>query len=189
MVFSGPTARSLAQPGHHRAAADRGNQHRRRLAPQRPPARPLQAEPQRCPDPSGSVTDRLTCRTIPLRPTIQVSPDTGHLAESGGSMTNGSRSGSFTAVSVPDGYDRFMLSQLFEPWAANLIARASLKPGCSCRRNAQGRPARRRRRDVDLGCRAPAGPVRADDRSAAGDRNGRAVPGGVRLRQLLSQRR
>jgi SAM-dependent methyltransferase len=43
---------------------------------------------------------------------------------------DGSRSDSFTAVSVPDGYDRFMLSQLFEPWAAELIARASLKPGC-----------------------------------------------------------
>jgi ubiquinone/menaquinone biosynthesis C-methylase UbiE len=46
-------------------------------------------------------------------------------------MTTGSRSGSFTAVSVPDGYDRFMLGQLFEPWAADLIARAVLKPGCS----------------------------------------------------------
>ena len=43
---------------------------------------------------------------------------------------DGSRSGSFTAVSVPDGYDRFMLGQLFEPWAADLIARAGLKPGC-----------------------------------------------------------
>ena len=42
---------------------------------------------------------------------------------------DGSRSGSFTAVSVPDGYDRFMLGQLFEPWAADLIARAGLKPG------------------------------------------------------------
>jgi ubiquinone/menaquinone biosynthesis C-methylase UbiE len=44
---------------------------------------------------------------------------------------DGSRSGSFTAVSVPDGYDRFMLGQLFEPWAADLIARAGLTPGCS----------------------------------------------------------
>jgi ubiquinone/menaquinone biosynthesis C-methylase UbiE len=42
-----------------------------------------------------------------------------------------SRSGSFTQASVPDGYDRFMLGQLFEPWAAELIARAGLKPGCS----------------------------------------------------------
>jgi ubiquinone/menaquinone biosynthesis C-methylase UbiE len=45
-------------------------------------------------------------------------------------MTNGSRSESFTVVSVPDGYDRFMLGQLFEPWAANLISRAGLQPGC-----------------------------------------------------------
>lgn len=43
---------------------------------------------------------------------------------------DGSRSGSFTQVSVPDGYARFMLGQLFEPWAADLIARANLKPGC-----------------------------------------------------------
>jgi ubiquinone/menaquinone biosynthesis C-methylase UbiE len=48
-----------------------------------------------------------------------------------GGMMDGSRSGSFTQVSVPDGYDRFMLGQLFEPWAAELITRASLKPGCS----------------------------------------------------------
>src|SRR5580698_4006548 len=45
-------------------------------------------------------------------------------------MVDGSRSGSFTEVSVPDGYARFMLGQLFEPWAADLITRASLKPGC-----------------------------------------------------------
>jgi ubiquinone/menaquinone biosynthesis C-methylase UbiE len=43
---------------------------------------------------------------------------------------DGSRSGSFTASSVPDGYDRFMLGQLFEPWAVDLIARAGLTPGC-----------------------------------------------------------
>jgi ubiquinone/menaquinone biosynthesis C-methylase UbiE len=41
-----------------------------------------------------------------------------------------SRSESFIQVSIADGYDRFMLGQLFEPWAADLIARASLKPGC-----------------------------------------------------------
>ena len=46
-------------------------------------------------------------------------------------MSSGSRSEGFTQVSVPDAYDRFMLSQLFEPWAADLIARAGLKPG-SC---------------------------------------------------------
>jgi len=47
-----------------------------------------------------------------------------------GGMVDGPRSGSFTEVSVPDGYARFMLGQLFEPWAADLITRASLKPGC-----------------------------------------------------------
>jgi ubiquinone/menaquinone biosynthesis C-methylase UbiE len=39
------------------------------------------------------------------------------------------RTGSFTQVSVADGYDRFMLRQLFEPWAADLVARAGLQPG------------------------------------------------------------
>ena len=42
---------------------------------------------------------------------------------------DGARSGSFTQVSVPDGYERFMLRQLFEPWAAELIARAGVRPG------------------------------------------------------------
>ena len=46
-------------------------------------------------------------------------------------MMDGSRSGSFTQVSVPADYDRFLLSQLFEPWAADLIARADLRPGSS----------------------------------------------------------
>jgi hypothetical protein len=41
-------------------------------------------------------------------------------------MAGGSRSGSFTEVSVPAGYDRFLLDQLFAPWAAELIARAGL---------------------------------------------------------------
>jgi ubiquinone/menaquinone biosynthesis C-methylase UbiE len=53
----------------------------------------------------------------------------GHWEEGGGAV-DGSRSGSFTQVSVPDGYDRFMLRQLFEPWAADLITRANLKPRC-----------------------------------------------------------
>jgi len=39
------------------------------------------------------------------------------------------RSGSFTVVSVPDGYQRFMLRQLFEPWAADLVSRAGITPG------------------------------------------------------------
>ena len=44
-------------------------------------------------------------------------------------MDGGARSLGFTQVSVPDGYDRFMLAQLFEPWAAELIARAGIGPG------------------------------------------------------------
>jgi SAM-dependent methyltransferase len=42
---------------------------------------------------------------------------------------DGARSASFTQVSVPDGYERFMLRQLFEPWAAELITRANIRPG------------------------------------------------------------
>jgi len=43
---------------------------------------------------------------------------------------DGTRTGGFTQVSVPDGYSQFMLAQLFEPWAADLVARAGLQPGC-----------------------------------------------------------
>jgi ubiquinone/menaquinone biosynthesis C-methylase UbiE len=39
------------------------------------------------------------------------------------------RSQSFAQVSVPEGYERFMLRQLFEPWAAVLVARAGIGPG------------------------------------------------------------
>ena len=35
----------------------------------------------------------------------------------------------FVQVSVPEGYERFMLRQLFEPWAAELLRRADLQPG------------------------------------------------------------
>jgi ubiquinone/menaquinone biosynthesis C-methylase UbiE len=45
-------------------------------------------------------------------------------------MMDNSRSRSFVQVSIADGYDRFMLRPLFEPWAVDLIARANLKPGC-----------------------------------------------------------
>jgi ubiquinone/menaquinone biosynthesis C-methylase UbiE len=44
---------------------------------------------------------------------------------------DGTRAGGFSSVSVPDGYGRFMLGQLFEPWAADLVARAGLQPGSS----------------------------------------------------------
>jgi ubiquinone/menaquinone biosynthesis C-methylase UbiE len=35
----------------------------------------------------------------------------------------------FVQVSVPEGYERFMLRQLFEPWAAELLRHADLQPG------------------------------------------------------------
>jgi SAM-dependent methyltransferase len=41
------------------------------------------------------------------------------------------RSRGFTESSVPDGYDRFMLGQLFEPWAVDLVSRAELHVGQS----------------------------------------------------------
>lgn len=44
-------------------------------------------------------------------------------------MDDGVRSLSFAQVSVPEGYERFMLRQLFEPWAAVLVARAGIGPG------------------------------------------------------------
>src|SRR5580658_7606953 len=131
---------------------------------------------------------------------------------------DGSRSGSFTQSSIPDGYDRFMLAQLFEPWAADLITCASVQPGCSVLDVASGlgpvarlaaaaagpggrvvssdisaamlalASARPHGPGVDLGCRAPARPVRADDRGTAGNKPGRAVPGGVRSQQFQHRR-
>jgi ubiquinone/menaquinone biosynthesis C-methylase UbiE len=77
---------------------------------------------------------------------------------------DGSRSGSFTEVSVPDGYDRFMLGQLFEPWAADLITRANLKPGCCVLDVASGLgPVAR----LAAQAAGPAGRVVASDISAA----------------------
>jgi ubiquinone/menaquinone biosynthesis C-methylase UbiE len=44
-------------------------------------------------------------------------------------MDDGARSLGFAQVSIPEGYDRFMLRQLFEPWAGELVARAGIGPG------------------------------------------------------------
>ena len=44
-------------------------------------------------------------------------------------MDDGARSLSFAQVSVPEGYERFMLRQLFEPWAAVLVACTGIGPG------------------------------------------------------------
>ena len=41
------------------------------------------------------------------------------------------RSQGYVQLSVPKGYERFMLRQLFEPWAAELLSRADLQPGWS----------------------------------------------------------
>ncbi len=45
---------------------------------------------------------------------------------------NGSRSGGFAPPSVPAAYERFMLRQLFEPWAEELVGRAGLRPVGRC---------------------------------------------------------
>lgn len=44
---------------------------------------------------------------------------------------SGELSQSFSAASIPESYGRFMLTQLFEPWAAELLSRAELEPGWS----------------------------------------------------------
>jgi SAM-dependent methyltransferase len=41
------------------------------------------------------------------------------------------RSQSFAPASVPGHYERFMLPQLFEPWARDLVDRAGLRPGAA----------------------------------------------------------
>jgi ubiquinone/menaquinone biosynthesis C-methylase UbiE len=74
------------------------------------------------------------------------------------------RSGSFTQVAVPAGYDRFLLRQLFEPWAADLIARADLKPGSSVLDVASGPGTVARLAAAAVG---PGGRVVASDISAA----------------------
>src|ERR1700684_3975599 len=50
---------------------------------------------------------------------------------SGSGAVNDARSHGFTQVSVPYAYERFMLRQLFEPWARELVPRAALRRGWS----------------------------------------------------------
>jgi ubiquinone/menaquinone biosynthesis C-methylase UbiE len=77
---------------------------------------------------------------------------------------DGSRAGGFAQVSVPDGYARFLLGQLFEPWAAELISHAELRPGCSVLDVASGLgPVAR----LAAAAAGPAGRVVASDISAA----------------------
>jgi SAM-dependent methyltransferase len=42
-----------------------------------------------------------------------------------------SRSEGFSQASIPEGYERFLLHQLFEPWARALVSHAHLQPGWS----------------------------------------------------------
>jgi hypothetical protein len=49
----------------------------------------------------------------------------------GGDAVSDGRSAGFASASVPDGYVRYMLPQVFEPWAADLVSRAVLRPGQS----------------------------------------------------------
>jgi len=44
---------------------------------------------------------------------------------------DGSRGQVFARTSIPEGYERFTLRQLFEPWAGELVRRARLQPGWS----------------------------------------------------------
>jgi ubiquinone/menaquinone biosynthesis C-methylase UbiE len=77
---------------------------------------------------------------------------------------DGSRASGFAEVSVPDGYGRFLLAQLFEPWAAELVTRAVLRPGSSVLDVASGLgPVAR----LAAAAAGPAGRVVASDISAA----------------------
>jgi ubiquinone/menaquinone biosynthesis C-methylase UbiE len=77
---------------------------------------------------------------------------------------DGSRAAGFAQVSVPDGYGRFLLGQLFEPWAAELITCAELRPGCCVLDVASGLgPVAR----LAAAAAGPAGRIVASDISAA----------------------
>jgi ubiquinone/menaquinone biosynthesis C-methylase UbiE len=78
-------------------------------------------------------------------------------------MSDG-RSAGFASVSVPDGYARYMLAQLFEPWAVDLVSRVVLRPGQSALDVASGLGPVTRLAASAVG---PAGRVVACDISAA----------------------
>jgi ubiquinone/menaquinone biosynthesis C-methylase UbiE len=92
---------------------------------------------------------------------------------------DGTRAGGFSSVSVPDGYGRFMLGQLFEPWAADLVARAGLQPGSSVLDVASGLgPVARLAAAAGPGGHVVASDISAAMLAAAGP--GRWRPGGRR---------
>jgi SAM-dependent methyltransferase len=74
-----------------------------------------------------------------------------------------SRSQGFARASIPEGYERFMLRQLFEPWAAELAGRAELRSGWSVLDVASGPGPVARLAAAAVG---PAGRVVASDISA-----------------------
>ncbi len=74
-----------------------------------------------------------------------------------------SRSQGFAPASIPESYERFMLRQLFEPWAAELIGRAELRSGWSVLDVASGPGPVARLAAAAVG---PAGRVVASDISA-----------------------
>jgi ubiquinone/menaquinone biosynthesis C-methylase UbiE len=71
-----------------------------------------------------------------------------------------SRSRGFTEASIPEGYERFLLRQLFEPWARELVGHAYLQPGWSVLDVASGLGPVARRAAAVVG---PAGRVVATD--------------------------
>ncbi len=75
-----------------------------------------------------------------------------------------SRGQGFTGASIPEGYERFMLRQLFEPWARKLVAYARLQPGWSVLDVASGLGPVAREAVAAVG---PAGRVVASDISEA----------------------
>ena len=79
---------------------------------------------------AGRGDGRMSVRhRRPVKPGLAWRPArAGHPARGIGVKMDDSRSQSFVLVSVPEGYERFMLCQLFEPWAAELLSRAGLQP-------------------------------------------------------------
>jgi ubiquinone/menaquinone biosynthesis C-methylase UbiE len=71
-----------------------------------------------------------------------------------------SRSLGFTEASIPEGYERFLLRQLFDPWARELVEHAYLQPGWSVLDVASGLGPVARRAAAVVG---PAGRVVASD--------------------------
>ena len=69
----------------------------------------------------------------------------------------------FDDVAIPDGYDRYLVPQLFDPWARQLLARIPLTPGSTLLDVACGPGTVARRAAVALG---PTGRVLACDVSA-----------------------